>query len=174
MKAESESASGARVRDWLRDIGCTPILRSNPELNWAYEVDFPPKSPTRVTVQNQKNLPRAVLIVSRTLVSPVQIAAFENLEEDARQEFWRALGLRLNSHDFVEFNIEGVPPNTCPTAFQIVVTRWDDGLTLDSFARSLSSVNKAYFDACAFFHEHFGTSGPAAGGEFDFKRLTVQ
>jgi hypothetical protein len=173
MKRESEFASGALIRGWLRDIGCNPIPRSSPELNWAFEVVFPPQGPTRLTVQNQKNLPRAVLIVSRTEVSPEHFAAFENLDEDSRREFWQALALRLNNHDFIEFSVEGVPPG-CPTAFQIAVARWDDGLTLDSFARSLSSVNKAFFDACSFFREHFGTPGPASGGEFDFKRTSVQ
>jgi hypothetical protein len=54
----------------------------------------------------------------------------------------------------------------------IDVARFDDGLTLDSFARSLSSVNKAYLDGCNFFGEQFGTRGPMSRGEFEFKRTT--
>jgi len=54
----------------------------------------------------------------------------------------------------------------------INVARFDDGLTLDSFARSLSSVNKAYLDGSNFFGEQFGTRGPMSRGEFEFKRST--
>jgi hypothetical protein len=82
--------------------------------------------------------------------------------------------MRLTRHDFVEFHLEGTPAKDCPAAFSINVARFDDGLTLDSFARSLSSVNKAYFDGCNFFGEQFGTGGPMSGGEFEFKRTTVQ
>jgi hypothetical protein len=170
MGTESRVATGALIQGWLRDMGCTPIPRSNPEVNWAFEVDFPPKSPTRLTIVNPRTMPRAAVIMSRTVVSPEQRAAFENLDEDSRREFWEKLALRLNGHDFIEFQIEGVPTGSCPTAFQIFVSRWDDGLTLDSLHRSLSSAHKAYFDACAFFRENFGTSGPAAAGEFDFRR----
>jgi hypothetical protein len=51
--------------------------------------------------------------------------------------------------------------------------RFDDGLTLDSFARTMSSVSKACFDGCALFLERLGDLGPAPGGEFAFKKLGI-
>jgi hypothetical protein len=170
MKIGPEFASGKLIRGWLVDIGCTPIPRSNPGVNWAFEVNVPPGASTRITVVNPKSMPRAVLIVSQTAVSDAHRAAFDRLEDDSKRDFWGVLSMRLNNHDFIEFHLDGLPPD-CPTAFQISVTRWDDGITLDSFHRSLSSVNKAYLDACACFREHLGEPSPAAGGEFEFKRL---
>jgi hypothetical protein len=161
-----------KIEAWLRDIGCTPVpVPLEPATNWAVAVTIPPG--THMVVFNLKQAPRAVIVQARMVPLPAQSEAFGALEEDSRREFWQELRSTLN-REFTEFQLEGAPYN-CPAAFVVSATRWDDGLTLDSFARTLSSVNKACLDGSAVFEEHLGTGGPAAvGGEFAFKKIDVQ
>jgi len=75
----------------------------------------------------------------------------------------------------VECQIEGTPMVHCPAGFAANCIRYDDGLTLDSFAHNIASLQRTVFDAIAVFHEHLGDVGPAApGGEFAFRKLGVQ
>ena len=161
-----------KIEAWLRDIGCTPgPVTLDPAMNWAIEVTFPPG--IRMVVFNLKSSPRAVMVQARMAPLQAQVEAFGALEEDSRREFWGALRSTLN-REFTEFQVQGAPFE-CPASFLVSATRWDDGLTLDSFARTLSSVNKACLDGSAVFEERLGTGGPAAvGGEFAFKKLGMQ
>jgi hypothetical protein len=102
-------------------------------------------------------------------VAPDQTAAYNNLEEDGRKEFWRSLRATLN-REYTEFQIEGQPIVECPKAIRITAVRFDDGLTLDSFARTINSVCKACADAGAHFADRLGDMRPTAGGEFAFKK----
>ena len=52
--------------------------------------------------------------------------------------------------------------------------RFDDGLNLDSFARSVSSVCKACNDIVVHFSERLGEPDAPAGGEFAFKKSATQ
>jgi hypothetical protein len=59
---------------------------------------------------------------------------------------------------------------SCPAAFQITATRYEDGLSLDSLARTVSSVYKAELAAIICAQQHLGRQGPAGrGGDFLFK-----
>lgn len=172
MNAVIDLKRSTKIEAWLRDMGCTPgPVPLEPAINWALEVTIPPG--THMVVFNLKQAPRAVMVQARMVPIAAQIEAFGVLEEDSRREFWQALRSTLN-REFTEFQIEGAPFE-CPASFTVSATRWDDGLTLDSFARTLSSVNKACLDGSAVFDEHLGTGSPAAvGGEFAFKKLDVQ
>jgi hypothetical protein len=173
MAPKPEFASGALIEGWLRDMACVPQRVSEPTCNWAFEANFPPDGPLNVRVMNPKAIPRAVAVVARVMPSPSQAAAWPGLDEDARREFWHDLRSKLN-REFTEYQIEGTMNVDCPTAFVVQAIRWDDGLTLDSFARSLSSINKAFHDGSSVFEERLGSSTPSSGGEFAFKKLPIQ
>lgn len=173
MSISKEFSNGSLIEGWLRDTGCQPVIRQLPEVNWAYEVNFPPQGPAKLTIFNPAKLPRAVIILSRTIVPATHIKAFDALDEDSRREFLERLRATLN-REFIEFHLEMPPTGGCPAGFQMSVTRFDHGVTLDSFVRSLSSVNKAYLDASACFQQYLGDPGTPAGGEFEFEKLRVQ
>jgi len=172
MNGKIDLTVPTRVGEWLREMGFSPVTRADPKANWLFEVTYPPGH-IRVGVGNPKAMPRSVTIACRLTATTEQVAAFRNLEEDSKREFWQTLRATLN-REFVEFQIEGMRLSDCPIAFQVTAIRFDDGLSLDSLARTMSSVNKACIDACAIFEERLGSAGPASGGEFEFKRLGVQ
>lgn len=173
MVVKSGLSSPLQIGEWLRDMGLTPEMKNDPNANWVFEVAYPQNGQYRFAIANPKALPRAVTIAARLAPTAEQVRAFRDLEGDVKQEFWRTLRSILN-REFVEFQIEGTPLSDCPIAFQVSAVRYDDGLTLDSLHRTLSSVNKACLDGCAFFEERLGGAGPASGGEFEFKRLGIQ
>jgi hypothetical protein len=169
--------NGSLIAGWLRDVGCNPQSVADPQLNWAYDVEFPPVDNVAVLkvqmrIANPKVRPRMVTICARLMPAPEHVAAFDDMEVDSKREFWQDLRSML-TREFVEFLIEGTPLVACPTAFQLSVVRFDDGLTLDSFHRSLASVQKACTAAVSLFQERLG-GGPAAGGEFAFRKLGMQ
>ena len=67
-----------------------------------------------------------------------------------------------------------MPATECPKALRVTAVRFDDGLTLDSFARTVSSVCKACSDIVVLFSERLGDLEPQAGGEFAFKKTLAQ
>jgi hypothetical protein len=167
--------NGTLVSGWLRDMGCSPNVVADSQSNWLYEIAFPVGTPVqiRINVGNPIAMPRAVVFGARMVPAAHHVAAWEALDDDVKREFWLELRATLN-REFVEFAIEGKPLTECPPGFQVFATRFDDALTLDSLYRTISSVTKACLDGGALFDEHLGTAGPAAGGEFAFKKLGVQ
>ena len=161
------------IADWLRDMGLNPTpLPPNGEAAWAFEVIL--LSGLKVAVLGPRRTPRAVVVQAMMLTSATQLDAFNNLDDESRKDFWCKLRSLLN-REFVEFAIDGTPMVECPKSFAVFATRWDDGVTLDSFARSISSIQKSCLDGTAFFQEQLGGgAGPATGGEFGFRKMSLQ
>jgi hypothetical protein len=174
MAMKTDISDGKLVEGWLRDVGCAPEAYVTPQMNWGFKAAFPPSGPSslNLTISNPAHIPRAVFIGCHITPAAQHVEAFNRLEEDARKEFWQHLRNTLN-RDFVEFQIEGNATSECPKAFQVLAMRFDDGLTLDSFARSLSSVLKGCIDGVSCFQDRLGDAVPAAS-EFAFKRLGPQ
>jgi hypothetical protein len=63
------------------------------------------------------------------------------------------------------------PLHSCPTAFQLSIARFEDGLTLDSFAQSVGKVFKTELNAIWVFQEHFKPNNGGRGPRFDFKKF---
>jgi hypothetical protein len=107
---------------------------------------------------------------------PTQVAAFEGLEQEEKQDFAFALQEALN-RDLVEFSLMGVNPTvlSCPTGFQVMSVIYDDGISLDALARRMSCLWKAEVAASICVNRHLGplTDGGSAG-QFDFRRLGIQ
>ena len=165
--------TGALVEGWLKDIGCTPTKPDplGPEMTFQLLADYPPGTPNRLHAFSPIGRPRALVVLSEVGLSPEHHATFGELENEDKISFLQDLQATLN-REFVEYALMGVSPTTlaCPTGFQVTATRFDDSLSLDSFARSLSSVYKAEIAGIACVQKHLNPNTLGGGGSFDFKR----
>jgi hypothetical protein len=109
--------------------------------------------------------------ISGTEFSHEHRDAFDKLDDDGKDGFLWKFRHAINTHH-ADFEIEGANGILdCPTRFKISATRYEDGLTLDSFAQSLGSVLKTQLSAIWVIQEHLTPRSFGSGGRFDFKRL---
>jgi hypothetical protein len=159
------------VEDWLRVIGCTPVEETDPQTHWHVHIDYPVKTPNMLHVIVPKDNQRAVVIISALTLNPEHASGFENLDDEGKEEFMFELRMMLNSVD-TDFSIEGLTgPHDTPKRIQISALRFPDGLTLDSFARSIGAVYKMQLNAILLIQRRLGTGGFGPSGRFDFKRI---
>ena len=162
-----------QVDEWLRVIGCTPVDQMDSQAAWHIEFDYPPKTPHRMHVVSPNQTPAATIIATATQLQADHLQRFSELDQDAKEEFIWDLRHALNRLE-VDFRVDGAAgPLDCPRQFQISVTRYPDGLSLDSFARSIGSVCKTELDVAWLIEQHLGGTGPARGGRFDFRKLGI-
>jgi hypothetical protein len=173
MLNPSDLATPNVIEGWLRDMALTPFRRNDGNNTWNLEFTVAGMSTLVLNAISPRSIPRAVMLVCGMTVVPAHEAAFKALDPEQRTAFWRDLRTLL-SREFVEFQLEGTPVNECPKMLRVSVIRFDDGLTLDSFARSLASVCKACGDAISHFTERLGDPNVPAGGEFAFKKSGTQ
>jgi hypothetical protein len=176
MVSKIDSKEGAaQVEGWLKDMGCHPMRVPVPNTNWQFEVDYPANTPHRIVVTNQISFPRAVIVGTRIAFSPEHLEAFGNFENEDKQSFLDDLQSTLN-REFVEFQFEGSGTGlSCPTAFQVTAMRYDDSLSLDSLARTVSSVYKAELAGILCVQQKLGRRNfPAGGGDFPFTMPRLQ
>ena len=160
-----------RIEGWLRKLGATPVRIRDPQTSWHFEFDFPLGTPHRMHTIGPRERPEAVVILSGATVSPEHLKGFDELDDDDKAAFLWALRKTLNQ-DFAEFALQGPHEGlVCPASFQITATRFEDGLSLDSFARSIASVYKTELAGIMCVQEHLGPKSYGTGGRFDFKRI---
>jgi hypothetical protein len=172
MLTKADVATPNVIEGWLHDMSIATALRADPASNWMLEFTVPGSNPLVVNVVNPKALPRAVMFVCGLVAAPGHEAAFKALDEGSRKKFWQQLRATLN-REFVEFQADGAWTE-CPKSVRVTAVRFDDGLTLDSFGRTLNSVCKACGDAIAHFTDNLGDPSPPLGGEFAFKKTGTQ
>ena len=172
MLTKADIATPDVIEGWLQDMALATTRRSDPASNWMLEFTVLGQNPLVLNVVNPKVLPRGVMFVCGMMAAPGHEAAFKALDEAHRRAFWRNLRTNL-TREFVEFQADGVVTE-CPKSIRITAVRFDDGLTLDSFGRTLSSVCKAVADAMAHFNDNLGDPFPPASGEFAFKKTGTQ
>ncbi len=172
MLTKADIATPDVIEGWLHDLSLATTRRVDAASNWMLDFTVPGPNPLVVNVVNPKSIPRAIMFVCGLAAAPGHETAFKALDEATRKTFWPRLR-NLLSREFVEFQAEGALTE-CPKSVRITAVRFDDGLTLDSFGRTLSSVCKTASDAIAFFTEHLGDPGAPAGGEFAFKKTGTQ
>ena len=161
----------SKVEEWLRTIGSTPQELEDTQAEWHLEFDYPSKSEHRMHVMRPRSNPAAVVVGAATNVSHEHLEAFGNLDDDAKEEFLWEFRRTVNQPE-VDFRLDGVSEQLdCPTRFQISVTRYDDGLTLDSLAQSIGAVFKVWLGAIWVIQQQLAGNGDSFGGRFDFKRL---
>jgi hypothetical protein len=174
MLTQNDLATPTVLAGWLRDLALTPTPREDGLNNWNLEFTITGSSNLIMNLVNPKTIPRAVMMVCGMSPGAAHLTSFQNKSEEVREAFWKDLR-RMLSREFVEFQLEGIPVLECPKVLRVSAVRFDDGLTLDSFSRTLSSVCKACSDAIVFFSERLGDPNAApAGGEFAFKKSATQ
>src|SRR5579871_5828777 len=123
-----------QTQTWLREMGCSPRLlpASDPGTRFQIEHDYPPGTPHRLNTFAPTAQPRALVVMAVVAVSADHIARFQDLEQDEKAAFLQDLTTTLN-RDFVEFSFppQGTNVLSCPPMFQVIATRYDDGLSLD-------------------------------------------
>jgi hypothetical protein len=160
-----------QAEEWLKLMGSTPIDIQDPGTEWHFQFDYPANTPHIMHVAVPKERPSGIVIVSGTDVSHEHLEAFAALDDEAKEDFLWDLRNTLNVVD-VDFKMEGVSGDLdCPTQVKISVTRYEDGLTLDSFARSVGAVFKTELNGIWVILRHLGGKRFGTGGRFDFKRL---
>ena len=161
-----------QIEEWLRLIGCTPTAAADPQSKWNFSFDYPARSPHRMVVANPIALPAAAVIGSGVLLTPHHLQKFASLDDEEKQAFLWSLRQKANSAE-VDFQFFDVKERLdCPTRIQFSVVRYTDGLTMDSFARSIGAVFKTELGTMWLVEEHLGGGGELGPGRrFDFKRL---
>ncbi len=156
MVTKSDLAEPTLIEGWLRDMNLAPVRKSDAVNNWNVEFTIAAgTSPLAIAVVNPRTIPRAIMLVCGLAAAPEHMSAFKELNEDLRREFWNQLRATLN-REWVEYQIEGAAIVECPKTVRVSAVRFDDGLTLDSFARTLSSVCKAAADAATHYTDRLG------------------
>ena len=158
---------------YLETLGCTPVDETDPNSHWHVRIDYPMKSPHVMHVVAPKQSAGAIVIASSMILGNDLLKAFEALDEASKEDFLYELRKALNSTeaDFQMIGMEG--PTGFPQSIQVSVVRYADGLTMDSFARSVGAVYKIELGAALVIQRHLGQNGFGTGGRFDFKRLGI-
>jgi hypothetical protein len=176
MVSKIDGKEGAAlIEGWLTDIGSHPKRVLGPNTNWQFEIDYPANTAHRLVVLNPVQFPRAVIVATKVEFSPEHLEYFGTFENEDKESFLVDLQATLN-REFVEFQFEGAGTGlSCPTAFTITAVRYDDGLSLDSLARTVSSVYKAEVAGIACAQHKLGRrSFPSGGGDFPFTMPRLQ
>jgi hypothetical protein len=158
------------IAGWITAIGSHPKSVTNPGTAWEFHFDYPANAQHTMIVANPSAQPRALLVGTKVGLSNEHLTAFALREDADKIRFIRDLQNALN-REFVEFAFEGQQgPLACPLAFQVTATRYDDCLSLDGFARAVSSVYKAEFAGIMVVQDHLGASpSSGSGGDFPFR-----
>jgi hypothetical protein len=161
-----------QVERWLAAMGIqAPTTISDPMALWHVQINYPPNSGHIMHVVCPKTMPEAVVIASKLTLGADLIDNFRALDPDAQDEFLWELRKTLNTPR-VDFRLEGADgPMDCPTAIETSSVRYFDGVTLDSFARTVGCVFKTEVAANWVIFRHLGPKGYGSGDRFDFKRL---
>lgn len=162
-----------RVETWLTEMGNPPEEQADPQANWHLGFTYPAGSGHRMHAAQPKDKPDAVVIATKTTISPNHVEAFEALPDDEKRNFQFGFRRTLNRME-TDYRVEGVnQPSDCPQSFQISAVRFADGLTKDSFARTVGAVYKTELDGIFFVQERLMDRGLNGGGRFNFERLGV-
>src|SRR5580658_3195384 len=145
MLTKQDLATPTLIEGWLRDLALVPTPRQDGQNAWNLEFVVTGSNNLVMNVVNPKSIPRAIMLVCGMSPVAAHVAAFQSRSEELRESFWKDLR-RMLSREFVEFQFEGTPVLQCPKVLRISAVRFDDGLTLDSFSRTLASVCKACSD----------------------------
>jgi hypothetical protein len=171
-----KSIDSNQIEQWLRDLMCDPVPGVDPNANWRFEVNYPPKTQHKVSVINPKMPARALIVASAVTLGSVHLAAFERLKHDEKRAFIFALQDSLN-RDHVEFQLQGVDVmgTKCPNGIQLMSVLYDDGLTLDALAQRLLQLMKAEVGGCVCISRFLGAVNNSGGpAPFDFRQPGIQ
>ncbi len=153
---------------WLEALQCEYREMDDPVMEWRYEVKYPARRTDHLMhVAGAPGPAESLIIVSVTRMSERHLKRFEGMPDDEKRVFLFGLRHTLNNSE-VDFELRGAGGLTCPEAFQVSVRRFVDGLSLDSFARSLGAVYKTELSAIWFIQETLDADHSSPPVFFDF------
>jgi hypothetical protein len=134
---------GLKVERWLsRLVDELPIATKDPMNVWRFRAEYPVGTSHVMHIGCPSDQTESVIIASVLTVTPAQLEAFRQFTDEAKENLVWTLRYRLISVE-CDFRFEGLEgPLDCPRRIVTSVVRYADGLTLDSFARSLGAVYK--------------------------------
>jgi hypothetical protein len=132
-----------QIETWLRQLGCAPTGAKAGEVNeWTYQFVFPPGSQQNMAVFAPRT-PAGSTVISVNYPLGQGEAAFDGLSDLKKAAFLQELQLTLSRDHLYHDLARGSTATASPRSFAVFDMRFDDGLTLDSFARSIISVSNA-------------------------------
>jgi hypothetical protein len=152
MLTKADLAEPTIIEGWVRDLALTPSRRDDATNNWHVQFQTGGINAFTISCVNPKALPRAIMLVCGMVAAPENITAFATLTAAQKKVFWERLRDILK-RESVEYQIDGALIDECPKTIRVTAIRFDDGLSLDSFAQSLALVCRASSDAVAHFNE---------------------
>jgi hypothetical protein len=130
-----------QIEAWLRQLGSNPtpvpLIEGN---EWQLQFIFPPGSQQTLACFSPR-VPVGATVVSVNYPLGRGEAAFDLLSEAQKGAFMQELRLTLSREHLYHDMAPGANPGSCPRSFAVFDMRFDDGLTLDSFARSIITVS---------------------------------
>jgi hypothetical protein len=160
--------------EWLEAMGLSPEPSPQPGTNWHVSVRYPPNETGQdLHVLQAEGASNLLTIITGTEFSPPHVKAFGKLPDGQKRRFqleFRRVLTRIETDSQIAGS-EG--PLDCPEGFQISRTRYEDGLSLHSFAHSVGAVHKAKLDAILFINQELGDGMAGPEQRFDFERLGI-
>jgi hypothetical protein len=130
-----------QIEAWLRQLGSQPTPVGPVEGNaWQMQFVFPPGSQQTLACFSPR-VPEGSTVVSVNYPLGRGEAAYEMLSEAEKGVFMQELRLTLSRDHLYHDIAPAAKPGGCPRSFAVFDMRFDDGLTLDSFARSIITVS---------------------------------
>jgi hypothetical protein len=158
------------AKSWLEALECEFRSVEDPQMEWHLEVKYPARRSDHVMhVAGVRGSLPSIAIASVTRLSDRHLQRFAGLPDDEKKVFLFGLRHTLNSPD-VDFELKGADGGlSCPTAFQVSVRRFEDGLSADEFARSIGAVYKVELSAIWFIQETLEQEPTGPTVMFDFE-----
>lgn len=148
-----------RIHGWLRTMGHPVQDFANPNAAWHLQFQYPPSHQMHALAPHGSE---GVVIVATGLTTwPQHRAAWTALPDARKTEVMYELQRVLNAGE-ADHAFEGVAsPDDFPAVIQLTSTRYEDGLTLDSFARTVRDLYKAELNVHWFLRARFADTIPA-------------
>jgi len=144
---------------WARDMGWEYKRMPEKAGAWALGMRQTAKSPP-VMVEHFPATPRAVLIQAHATDLKVGYeTAFNALSAPAKREFYENLYQRITAYEggvTIEMS-RATDDSQLPDAIMVGMHRFDDGLSLDSFANTVRLIERAMADAMVYLERRLGS-----------------
>lgn len=142
-----------QVETWLADMGMEPMERPDARSRWHLAFEYPSGSGNYMLAASPLNGAPSVVVASVVRLSDNHLRSFDELADGDKHAFLFGLRRALNQLE-ADFRLNDMSgPLACPRSFQVSARRFPDGLTLDSFARTVGSVFKTQLEGIWYIQE---------------------
>jgi hypothetical protein len=160
-----------KIEAWLRQLGCVPnAVKSVDGNEWQMQFVFPPGSQQNMACFSPRT-PAGSTVVSVNYPLGRGESAYDTLTDLQKGAFLQELRLVLSRDHLYHDIAPGQTPTACPRSFAVFDMRFDDGLTLDSFARSIIEVSNTALAANLCCARHLVGTRPAPASAPDGSKV---